>query len=433
MARKRKKKVPPTQHRGQHRKVFSERVNKWLQTLGVLRTPSTDSTVLLRALFDARVRTSTLVASSSGIPEHLLQQVQREMQELFNTTQIPLHENGPEMLLREFLTVGQSIYFFFNGDLSSEDSPCYQLAGISKQKKVYEAIQQQLTAYFHALEEGGLPYQRLNEILWMLAYPVSRIDQKLYWITQRFSSESGLLVNQFELATVLPEQQTVKVENIPRPVRRVGWAFPEHGPLWLSIPRNKFENTSSENEDSLPVFIQSHALRRMEERLVGLSLPSQHFNLFLSLLQPEVKHDSAGQPLLTYYYGKHKLGYLWADVRPNMILIRTFLFVTMDSTPEGRLLREELGLEAEDKKYLALDRLSTFTRSDIRQDTELRKTFVQAGCEDLFCVDPPEEEDASEDIVQFIRSYMRKSKAHKVEWEGIASDEVPQSIGIGTN
>ena len=168
----------------------------------------------------------------------------------------------------------------------------------------------------------------------------------------------------------------------------------------------------------------------MEERLAGLSLSSQHFHLFLSLLQPEVKHDPVGQPLLTYYYGEHKLGYLWADVRPNMVLIRTFLFVTMDSTPEGKLLQEELGLEAEDKKYLALDRLSTFTRSDIRQDTELRKSFVQAGCEDLFCMDPLEEEDASEDIVQFIRSYMRKSKAHKVEWEEIAADEAPHAIGI---
>ena len=188
--------------------------------------------------------TSTVVAATSGISEDLLRQIQRELQEFCNTTQIAIQEDGAEVLLREFLTVGQSIYFFFNGDLSSEDSPCYLFAGKSKQKKVYEAIKQQLTGYFHTLEEEGLPYQRLNEVLWMLAYPVSRVDQKLYWITHRFSAEGVYLVNQFEVATAIPEQQTVKVENIPRPVRRVGWAFPGHGPLWLSIPQSTFEGHS---------------------------------------------------------------------------------------------------------------------------------------------------------------------------------------------
>jgi hypothetical protein len=71
----------------------------------------------------------------------------------------------------------------------------------------------------------------------------------------------------------------------------------------------------------------------------------------------------------------------------DKIVIRTFLFITFSGTPEGQKLSQITGLNMFDKKYLAIDRLSTFMKTDIRENPVLADLFTRAGCGDLFQTD----------------------------------------------
>ena len=67
----------------------------------------------------------------------------------------------------------------------------------------------------------------------------------------------------------------------------------------------------------------------------------------------------------------------------GVIVVRTFLFVTNNGTPEGQLLEKNTGLQKLDKKYLAIDKLSTFMTSDLDKNEEVLRIFKASGCQCL--------------------------------------------------
>lgn len=136
-------------------------------------------------------------------------------------------------------------------------------------------------------------------------------------------------------------------------------------------------------EKLVPVFILRHALKRLEERLECIVTGYSESQIVPSLLKGNVCYTPNGGTLVEYYMKDKKAGYLQVDVDEDAILIRTFLFLTNTSTPEGQKLREHIGLRKDDIKYLNIDRLTPFMESDILQDEELCKTFRDAGCESL--------------------------------------------------
>jgi hypothetical protein len=75
-----------------------------------------------------------------------------------------------------------------------------------------------------------------------------------------------------------------------------------------------------------------------------------------------------------------KIGYFVALIFPHMILIKTFLFLTMQGTPEAERLREKLGLCRVDVERYKLDRFHTFVGSDIAKDPFLFKILSECGC-----------------------------------------------------
>jgi len=80
---------------------------------------------------------------------------------------------------------------------------------------------------------------------------------------------------------------------------------------------------------------------------------------------------------------EYKVGYLLTTLNEGKLVIRSFLFLTNDGTPEGRKLRALTGLAKRDKKYLEIDKLSTFTAYRIHEDEELSALFHEAGCGSL--------------------------------------------------
>lgn len=177
-----------------------------------------------------------------------------------------------------------------------------------------------------------------------------------------------------------------------RPAFPVVWPQTQYGLKHFSVDPSIFSEEYADNEPAL-VYIQRHALQRLKERLDCLGLNLIQRTLCYSIQQCVAIKMKDNRVLIEYYHGKIKIGYLVAEYIDGAVLIHTFLFITANGTPEGQKLYKLSGLEKLDKKYLSIDKLSTFINSDISKNEELKSLFKSAGCDSLF-----EIEDALKDI-----------------------------------
>ena len=135
----------------------------------------------------------------------------------------------------------------------------------------------------------------------------------------------------------------------------------------------------------MPVFIQQHALDRLRERTSPTN--DEMGDLFLTVCEtfyeePEVIAKD-GSFLIPCTYNKEKVGYFWCIIADGAVLIMTFLFLTMDGTPEGKQLWKKLRLGRCDKEYLGLDSLKLFLTSDLRSDPEFMALLRECKCDHL--------------------------------------------------
>jgi hypothetical protein len=278
------------------------------------------------------------------------------------------------------------------------------------------------------MEDAPFSMTKIGEYQWLAALDESTLDGRMYWVNHEYTIRDARLLNRFELYSIRLEQKKIKIKGIVRNVIRVGLAKPNGGPEWMSMDSHFFDDQQTPGQNMLPVYIQSHALHRMRERLDCFKSSIQHFYLCVSLTEAVVTKTRKGRCLIEYRYQEQKVGYLVADMIEDTIVIRTFLFVTMDSTPEGKALQQTIGLEAVDKKYLAIDRLSTFLLSDIAGHPDIKQHFIHAGCEDLFNFDTSalRPEDQLE-LAHFIRSYLDKERASIPAMAALAEEEIQEA------
>jgi hypothetical protein len=154
----------------------------------------------------------------------------------------------------------------------------------------------------------------------------------------------------------------------PRPMDVAGW--PED------------PTAGAKGEGEVPVFVESHALARMEERLDALPPGLAHLLLWESIERAEAQERRDGSLLVRYAYWRERpclLGYLVARRRADCFLITTFLFATMEGTPEGERLRRALHASTLDLAQHELGRLSTYLGTDLLTDPAVRSLFASCG------------------------------------------------------
>lgn len=397
MAKRKKgksKALSPKLQEAQHRKVYIRKLISFAEAIGVEDFELIASVDTLHYLFNMRVGVSTLIANSTDIPVSVLKDIREVHEKFLNEFRFTFTgtADGQAVTLRDFLSIGHALYYFLTGKRPPFPS---------------EILKQRFAEYIELMENDPFPFTHLYEALWQASLAKSTLDTKMYWVDHEYKLKDMRLTNHFELHAVRPEQKMVKINGIFRKVLRVGWARPIEGPEWVSIDAAHFGLAQSLGQASLPLYIQPHALHRMSERLDCINAYLQHFYLYLSLLEPVVVESHTGQKLIAFSYQDKRLGYLLADLVDGIVVIRTFLFITMDRTPEGQALQETIGLGAVDKKYLAIDRLSTFILSDIPNHPDIKEYFMEAGCTDLFKFDTSALQPEHQiELGQFIRTYL---------------------------
>ncbi|RZL13849.1 MAG: hypothetical protein EOO89_16910 [Pedobacter sp.] len=136
-------------------------------------------------------------------------------------------------------------------------------------------------------------------------------------------------------------------------------------------------------EIPLDLYITSHALRRLNER-INITPGIMHEILVNTFLQYEIAHSFKGnESLVTYRVSDLKVGYFVVRLHEQQLVVHTFLFLTNNHTPEGEKLNRLLNLELADKEYLEIDNLPDFNAYHIDQNEKLSKVFSDAGCASL--------------------------------------------------
>ncbi len=131
----------------------------------------------------------------------------------------------------------------------------------------------------------------------------------------------------------------------------------------------------------LPLFVAKHALLRLHERVpMRGAIPLLHNMLIDCLEYPVITPRASGEILVDADFGFGRVGYFVARVYPRFVLIKTFLFLTMQGTPEAEQLRQKLGLFRVDIERYKLDDFYTLTTSDIVRDPLLRRALSECGC-----------------------------------------------------
>lgn len=224
-----------------------------------------------------------------------------------------------------------------------------------------------------------------------------RIDSRIYYLKlsqgwtedQRFRARFLLHMDQ-------PRVRRVTTETGPRNAYWCGSPYGPRGIQWVCWPR-PLVGLPGEGPD-LPVYVQSHALDNLYRREARALFIRDgewivHDYLFNSLNKPVVipMPSKPGKFLVEYRLSIHKIGYLVARPVDDLVLIETFLFLTMDDTPEGDLLWKKLRLRKKDKMLLELDRIETFLHTDVQFDPGLVEILKDCGCGHLFHIlkEPP--------------------------------------------
>lgn len=166
------------------------------------------------------------------------------------------------------------------------------------------------------------------------------------------------------------------IDNNPRKAFRIGFSNGLEGLVWQEM---------TVNGNRYPVYIQSHAIDALEKRVDCLKFYVLRDSISLAIKVGEMI-SFEGTNLLSFSWRGFKLGYFVCSFVSECILIKTFLFLTNDGTPEGEKINDAFGLEKQGKKYLEIDKLSSFIMTDIHRDKGLKETFSRFGVGHLFGV-----------------------------------------------
>jgi len=220
-----------------------------------------------------------------------------------------------------------------------------------------------------------------------VALSLSNIRNKVYFIGLRVASVYKK-DPQFELipfVRVLHAREiSVVVDGKARPVYRMPRIQFGNNCEWLNFDLSLLGNNYKGEKRILDVFIQSHAIIRLKERLDLLDDKAVNFTLMMGTVILDNMFVYKNKILFPLELHFVKVGYLLAKVVENKLIFSTFLFITHSDTPEGDKLLKETGLDWSDITFWKLDKLSTLLKFDSNKNPKLAEFLEKAGISNIF-------------------------------------------------
>ncbi len=213
-------------------------------------------------------------------------------------------------------------------------------------------------------------------------------------------------------------KESLEINGKKREILQMGWcdSFGKFDPVHI-LPEHIGLKHSSKSK--IPAYIQRHALQRIEERL-GMLNGVVQYQIYLTFKKENHSYQSQGDNTLLELevFGK-KLGYLVCSVHQDKIIVRTFLFLTNEGSPEGKLLGDISSLAIPDKQYLDLDTLPGIRRYNLHSNSQLSDLFIHAGCSqllDLSSIKPLFRSESTDKDPNLLLQYLMMQKPVNEVW-----------------
>jgi len=345
-------------------------------------------------------------APGHTIRPDILEEIRKTIIFIMKRTTERYTPNGPVITLGLYSTAGMSLFTYLL-ILKDDFFPAAKAFSKALEIVTFQNDEDDTTDVLGILEE------HLDTLQQLIPFMMNDFQDTVYWIDREtISNERGMptMFYQLRVHSQRAECRHFNVGGINRPAYRVCWGYADEGLIKLSLKSSQLELPAGVYPESLPVYIQSHALLRLKERIdctESFIFPS---SIFCSLSNCKYYKKPGNSYLVAYSHNNKNVGYLFADIQNGAFLVHTFLFLTHSGTPEGNKLLAKTGLGKLDKAYLNIDKLSAFYNTDIADNPEIKKIFVDAGCGDLFDIEPYMFKDTHEGpkikLADKIRSYL---------------------------
>ena len=393
---KKKKKTRLTEHQqhkledAQRRKIYLKRLVDMLKELGYDSVMELLTPKLLEELWLSRTGLARIdLSQATHFDKKDQQYIQREVYFLFNTNKVPLRDQtdaGREILISDFYEIWLPMMLSISHDSIKQTETNTKILlrealkeyGIDLERGATDDAPTYLANVFTEMEDN------YKSCLLSFAFQFNNPCMHYFWVSRmEYSSHSRRLNRYITFRSLDPVHMIGPgIKGSRRRIYRVGYPTlgSQEGEIrWLSakIPRNPYVYFNPDIE--YEVYIQEHAVKRMFERLDGVFPASVNIHMHFCFLDWKADWYKGSLIIAFDLYGQ-KVGYFLADFTADRkIIIRTFYFITYDRTPEGEALASYAGLQASDKKYLGIDRLSTFLASDFDKDSRFASLCREAG------------------------------------------------------
>ena len=333
-------------------------------------------------LFKLRFRSIRIMpAEGTKVPRRVLEYLRIFISKMVRYKTVEVLPGLGKVSLEDFLTAGWTLGSYVMDSIK---------------ETVPEAVQSfccQLLPFAQTIGKPGTkPTIELMMIAHAAGFRVSRVNQTMYYLMPHFHSEGEGLSLRLSTALIVhqvkPEAMDVVIEGKSRPVWRVGWPLAGSGMRWAALSGRDLGVGGALADLPMKVYIQSHALIRLKQRVDPLDNICQHSNIFYACQDKEVVALPDSRALVAYYAFKKKLGYFMAEIAGGIVVFRTFLFITNSGTPEGERLDHELRVGKIEKEFLRIDTLSAFVRTDMTLDARVVDVFKRVGLGHLCDLDP---------------------------------------------
>jgi hypothetical protein len=276
--------------------------------------------------------------------------------------------------LEQFFTVGLPIAMNIVGSANV-------LSESKRAKKEWVPIFEPMAdnAWGFTIHIVNMLWEELVSNIFRISAYYSRLNSRIYWF-ECTTRDQVVDLEPFvvTLYSKLNQEERVVIEGQERRVFPVAWGVMDYS--HASMDAALF---GGEAGKQLPVYVQSHALHKLEERLPHLPL-TEYFLALSVTSNPIVKRKNGGDEYLIQCSIKNmKVGYFVARVVGGKVIVQTFLFLTMQGTPEAKALYDRLRLRRYDIEKLKLDNLRQFVETDIFDDEDLKHLLTECGCGDL--------------------------------------------------
>ena len=385
--KKRKKKISQSQQqqidRAHHRNEYYRRLRELFVKFDLLHVYKALDQEQLARLYDLRSQSiRVVVAPGSIVADDIIETAKTVVSHVIKNQFIPvLPDEKVSINLYDLFTVYMTLMLYvfqLNKDVKPRD------------KFILDALK----PYYEACElVVNTASKHLSQMFSLMAYYESDLRQKIYMMRHRTLTEYEGKIGMFsflEIHSDTPEKKNFIINGNSRPAIRLGCGEykPELRFCYLSFAPEQLNINMQSKTLQLPVYIQSHAIQRLLERLDKILIGTIFMHVHHSLKDClKASRDNNGNIMFEMLLDDQKVGYLLADIVQSAVVIRSFLFLTNSGTPEGDKLISLTGLDKEDKTYLEVDKLSTFLKSDIQSNEKLKNIFMQAGCGSLFHID----------------------------------------------